>query len=132
MEDYNKVVSQLARLGCRVASLEDQISGLQPRSFAPAQENPVMTRGRLSGVSAQHQVSRDSSVDSMRDCLRRDDVVGAVRHAQRVAELARGSPTPRQVEYSEPPSPSLLGPPFACAHEGAILLPQYLASGCNM
>ena len=114
-----------------MTSLEDQISGLQSRSFAPAHENPVGTRGRLVGMPAHHQVSRDSSVDSMRDCLRRDDVVGAVRHAQRVAELARGSHTPRQVEYNEPPPLPLLGPPFGCAHDGAVLLPQYLASGCN-
>ena len=131
VEDYNKIASLSAGLSCRVASLEEQVRRLQSRSIALSREDSAGARGRLVGLSAQHQSSRDSSVDSMRDCLRRDDVVGAVRHAQRVAELARGSHTPRQVEYNVPPPLPLLGPPFGCAHDGAVLLPQYLASGSN-
>ena len=127
-EDYNNVVLQCNRLRSRVASLEEQASTQQARPPVSFPNEASDSRGRHGDTQLHRQPSRESSVDSMHECLRRDDIEGAVRYAQKVAELARGPSTPRHDFRNGPIPGARVLSELGGSHETLMLLPQYLVS----
>ena len=127
VEDYNKVAKHMNSLRHRTAQLEEQVQQLRTDSTSKAGSLPQCERSRETHRSGIGQ-SRESSLESMRSCLRRDDVAGAVMHAQRVAECERGGPTSLGPAFFPPGHAMPFQPYTIVACDSSLQLPQYISS----